>query len=73
MPMRSSDQEAGANAETPDRVLSARFKDRSAHIGIVGMGYVGLPLMLACTTKNLNAWFDIDEEKVENSILAKAL
>jgi UDP-N-acetyl-D-glucosamine dehydrogenase len=73
MSKRSSDQEAGANVETPERVLSARFKDRSARIGIIGMGYVGLPLMLACTTKSFGVLgFDIDEEKVKNLNLGKS-
>jgi len=42
------------------------FQDRSALIGIVGMGYVGLPLMLASTAKRFHVLgFDIDEEKVK--------
>jgi UDP-N-acetyl-D-glucosamine dehydrogenase len=73
MPKRSTDQETGADAETPDRVLSARFEDGSARVGIIGMGYVGLPLMLACTTKSFRVLgFDIDEEKVENLNLGKS-
>src|SRR6478609_8233222 len=43
--------------------LTARIKDRSAQIGIIGMGYVGLPLMLG---------FDIDEEKVTRLNLGKS-
>ena len=55
------------------RALSARIKDRNAQIGIIGMGYVGLPLMLASTEKGFRVLgFDIDEKKSEGSILAKA-
>ena len=47
-------------------VLSARIQDRSALIGIIGMGYVGLPLMLAATNKKFRViGFDIDPVKVE--------
>ena len=46
--------------------LSAKIKDSSAVIGIIGMGYVGLPLMLACTAKTLRVvGFDIDSKKVK--------
>ena len=42
-------------------------------IGIIGMGYVGLPLMLACTAKNLRVvGFDIDSKKVKGLNPAKA-
>ena len=47
--------------------LSAKIKNSSALIGIIGMGYVGLPLMLACTAKNLRVLgFDIDTKKVKD-------
>ena len=46
--------------------LSAKIKNSSALIGIIGMGYVGLPLMLACTAKNLRVvGFDIDTKRVK--------
>jgi UDP-N-acetyl-D-glucosamine dehydrogenase len=45
--------------------LNARIRDRSAKIGIIGMGYVGLPLMLASTARKFRVLgFDIEEEKV---------
>ena len=34
--------------------FSAQVKNSTARIGIIGMGYVGLPLMLACAAKNFN-------------------
>ena len=53
--------------------LSARIQDRSAQIGIIGMGYVGLPLMLASTAKKFRVLgFDIDEEKVRRLNLGKS-
>jgi UDP-N-acetyl-D-glucosamine dehydrogenase len=61
----SSDLEAKMNIKPNDKTLSARIADRSAIIGIIGMGYVGLPLMLASTGKKFRVLgFDIDAEKV---------
>ena len=60
-------------ADINHRTLSARIKDRSAQIGIIGMGYVGLPLMLASTEKGFRVLgFDIDEEKVRRLNLGKS-
>ena len=48
------------------RSIKARFSSRDATIGIIGMGYVGLPLMLAATGVGFRViGFDIDEPKVE--------
>src|SRR3954452_23116943 len=45
--------------------LEARFRSRGAVVGIVGMGYVGLPLMLAATRAGFRVLgFDVDEPKV---------
>lgn len=42
------------------------YKDKTAVIGIVGMGYVGIPLALACWTAGFRVvGFDIDPDKVE--------
>ena len=61
------------HAEINHIALSARIRDRSARIGIVGMGYVGLPLMLASTAKKFRVLgFDIDEEKVKRLNLGKS-
>jgi UDP-N-acetyl-D-glucosamine dehydrogenase len=65
MPKHSPDKKPGMEAEFNHRTLSARIEDRSALIGIIGMGYVGLPLMLASTGKKFRVLgFDIDAEKV---------
>lgn len=45
--------------------LLARFSNRSAIIGIVGLGYVGLPLMLRYSAVGFKViGFDIDADKV---------
>src|SRR5262245_50834087 len=49
----------------PAKDLAARILDRAIRVGIIGMGYVGLPLMLASVAKNIRVLgFDIDKEKV---------
>jgi len=46
--------------------LHARISDSRALVGIVGMGYVGLPLMLACAARKFHVLgFDVDSIKVE--------
>jgi UDP-N-acetyl-D-glucosamine dehydrogenase len=45
--------------------LLEKIKNKSAVVGIVGMGYVGLPLGLAFAKKNFNVLgFDLDEMKI---------
>ncbi|MCB8819823.1 nucleotide sugar dehydrogenase [Microvirga rosea] len=46
--------------------LLASFKARKARIGIVGLGYVGIPLALAATKAGFNVLgFDIDAPRVD--------
>lgn len=46
--------------------LRARISDRSAVVGIIGMGYVGLPLALTFCEKGFRViGFDVDPSKVE--------
>ena len=46
--------------------LQARFRDRTAQVGVIGLGYVGLPLALLCAKAGLQATgFDIDARKTE--------
>jgi UDP-N-acetyl-D-glucosamine dehydrogenase len=55
------------------RDLYARIRNHDALIGIIGMGYVGLPLMLASTAKKFRVLgFDIDEEKVRRLNVGKS-
>ncbi len=45
--------------------LLKKIKNKNAVIGIIGLGYVGLPLALAFAEKNFNViGFDIDEKKI---------
>ena len=45
--------------------LSAKFRTGSVRMGVIGLGYVGLPLCIASTNAGLNVTgFDIDEAKV---------
>ncbi|MBN1302777.1 MAG: nucleotide sugar dehydrogenase [Melioribacteraceae bacterium] len=42
-----------------------RIKEKKAVVGVVGLGYVGLPLALEYTKKNFNVLgFDIDDSKI---------
>jgi len=46
--------------------LERKIKNRKAHIGIIGMGYVGLPLVKLFLGKGFEVLgFDIDEKKVK--------
>jgi UDP-N-acetyl-D-glucosamine dehydrogenase len=45
--------------------IKAGFKNKSAKIGIIGLGYVGLPLIMAFIDKDFQVYgFDIDEKKI---------
>jgi UDP-N-acetyl-D-glucosamine dehydrogenase len=46
--------------------LSDRITNRNAVVGIIGMGYVGLPLMLACVSGKFRVLgFDVDGKKIK--------
>lgn len=46
--------------------LLNKIKKHEAVIGVIGMGYVGLPLLLEFVTENFpTVGFDIDPQKVE--------
>ena len=47
--------------------LLKRIKDNTAVIGVIGMGYVGLPLVIAFADKGfLVVGLDVDPDKVES-------
>ncbi|MBT7657172.1 MAG: UDP-N-acetyl-D-glucosamine dehydrogenase, partial [Phycisphaerae bacterium] len=46
--------------------LANKIKDKTACIGIVGMGYVGLPLAVAVFDAGFDViGFDVDPKKIE--------
>ena len=47
-------------------IFSAKVRSRTAHVGVIGLGYVGLPLGLLFARNDLpTTGFDIDPAKVE--------
>lgn len=49
------------------RDLKAKFENKTAHIGIIGMGYVGLPLALTAVARGYKVTgFDTDPAKVSD-------
>ena len=50
----------------PDPALLERLRNRESTIGIVGLGYVGLPLLLRYSEAGYRVLgFDVDPKKVE--------
>ena len=46
--------------------LIKKIKHKKAVVGIIGLGYVGLPLALECCKKGFKTiGFDIDKNKIE--------
>jgi UDP-N-acetyl-D-glucosamine dehydrogenase len=53
-------------ASTPAALLEAKIRDRTAHIGVVGLGYVGLPLLRAFFQAGFPVvGYDVDPKKVD--------
>ena len=45
--------------------ISKKITDKSLKVGVIGLGYVGLPLILRLVEQNVECiGFDIDETKV---------
>ena len=62
MAPESSTLKAGTGAKD---ALIEKMRDRTARIGIIGLGYVGLPLMLRYSEVGYQViGFDVDERKV---------
>jgi UDP-N-acetyl-D-glucosamine dehydrogenase len=63
MNMTPDNKEPAAN-ETP-AAFDQRIREKTAQVGIVGVGYVGLPVALLFSSKGISATgFDIDSSKV---------
>ena len=50
-----------------DKALIKKITDKDAKIGIIGMGYVGIPLGIEFSNKKLKViGFDTDKQKVDD-------
>jgi UDP-N-acetyl-D-glucosamine dehydrogenase len=50
---------------SPSGLLAAKLEDRTARIGVIGLGYVGLPLVLLFSEQKFRiTGFDIDAKKI---------
>ena len=64
--MRIARQTAVAQPEEAQGLLESRFENRTANVGIIGLGYVGLPLALLFVEAGFPVTgFDVDAQKVE--------
>ena len=53
------------DAPSPYKTLLARISERSARVGVIGLGYVGLPLAMTVARSGFAVTgFDIDPEKI---------
>jgi len=53
--------------------LIEKIQNKSANIGIIGLGYVGLPLCLEFANKGFNVLgFDVDENKIKNLMMGES-
>ena len=47
--------------------IKSAFKNKSAKIGVIGLGYVGLPLVMAFIEQNFQVYgFDVDQKKIDS-------
>src|SRR5690349_9782797 len=54
-----------SDTSSPLAALLARIRDRKARVGIIGLGYVGLPLAVEFARNGFDVTgFDVDESKV---------
>lgn len=55
----------GPKGRTPAEVLASRLNRRTAHVGVIGLGYVGLPLAIEMAEAGFKVTgIDIDERRV---------
>jgi UDP-N-acetyl-D-glucosamine dehydrogenase len=63
---RKAQREMDVTEVVDHRELLARVESRRANVGIIGLGYVGLPLGLAAARAGVNATgFELDKSKVQ--------
>jgi UDP-N-acetyl-D-glucosamine dehydrogenase len=65
--MKDNNLPSTAYVKAIEREVLGLIESAKARVGIIGMGYVGLPLMLACTAKKFRVLgFDIDKTRVKD-------
>src|SRR5262249_33426378 len=65
MPRQGNMQTTESPATMPADSLSVKLQDRTARIGVIGLGYVGLPLVLLFSEQKFKVTgFDIDQQKI---------
>ena len=53
--------------------LAEKIRDRQAIVGVIGLGYVGLPLIRAFTSNNFRCMgFDVDQAKVDKLLAGQS-
>src|SRR5579864_750400 len=58
--------EPSVTTSTAFEILSSKLDNRTARIGIIGLGYVGLPLVLLLSEQKFRVTgFDIDQKKIK--------
>ncbi|MDG2200489.1 MAG: nucleotide sugar dehydrogenase [Phycisphaerales bacterium] len=63
--MSTADSSKASTTSSPAGILRQRLADRSATIGVVGMGYVGMPLAHAMLEAGFPVLgFDVDDRKI---------
>jgi len=67
-----SENQQGKSAVGSTSAMTAKFSTNTAQVGVIGLGYVGLPLALLFAQKGLETTgFDIDPAKVEKLTLGQ--
>ena len=64
--MSTADPSNSSTTTSPAAILRQRLSDRTATIGVVGMGYVGMPLAHAVLEAGFQVLgFDVDKRKID--------
>lgn len=58
---------------TQQAKLQAKIDDRTVHVGVIGLGYVGLPLAMTFVERGIRVTgFDVDATKIDSLMRGKA-